>query len=117
MTSTCSDHGSLEIVDECPLEVLPGVDGGWFKAFKPSEGPLILDGDGVATNPLARVLLAVILGNANRFEILRVRSFSDVGGERGEAVIIIGILISVGLVSSPCLNDAPRIATVVDLLP
>jgi hypothetical protein len=38
MTSACSDHGSLEVVDEGPLEVLPGVDGVWFKAFKPSKG-------------------------------------------------------------------------------
>jgi hypothetical protein len=38
MVSTYSDHGSLEIVDEGPLEVLPGVDGVWFKGFEPSEG-------------------------------------------------------------------------------
>jgi hypothetical protein len=38
MMSTCSDHGSLEVVDEGPLNVLPRVDGVWFKAFKPSEG-------------------------------------------------------------------------------
>jgi hypothetical protein len=37
MASTCSDHGSLEVVDEGLFEVLPGVDGVWFKAFKPSE--------------------------------------------------------------------------------
>jgi hypothetical protein len=38
MTSTCSDHGSLEVVDEGPLEVHPGVHGVCFKAFKTSEG-------------------------------------------------------------------------------
>jgi hypothetical protein len=38
LASACSDHGSLEVVDEGPLEVLPGVDGVWFEAFKPSEG-------------------------------------------------------------------------------
>jgi hypothetical protein len=38
MTSTCSDHGSLEAVDEGPLEILSRVDGVWFKAFEPSEG-------------------------------------------------------------------------------
>jgi hypothetical protein len=70
MVSAYSDHGSLEVVDEGPLEVLPGVDGVWFEAFKPSEGckfqgyreveclggvgsPLDLDGNGVASNPLA----------------------------------------------------------------
>jgi hypothetical protein len=35
----CIRHrGSLEVVNEGPLEVLPGVDGVWFKAFEPSEG-------------------------------------------------------------------------------
>jgi hypothetical protein len=30
MMSSCSDHGSLEVVDEGLLEVLPGVDGIWL---------------------------------------------------------------------------------------
>jgi hypothetical protein len=38
MTSARSDHVSLEVIDEGPLKVLPGVDGVWFKAFRPSEG-------------------------------------------------------------------------------
>jgi hypothetical protein len=38
MASARSDHGSLEVVDEGPLEVLPEVDGVWLEAFKPSEG-------------------------------------------------------------------------------
>jgi hypothetical protein len=38
VVSACSDHGSLEVVDEGLLEVLPGVDGVWLEAFKPSEG-------------------------------------------------------------------------------
>jgi hypothetical protein len=38
MMSTCSDHGSLEVVDEGPLEVLPEVDGVRLEAFEPSEG-------------------------------------------------------------------------------
>jgi hypothetical protein len=37
MTSTCSNHGSLEVVDEGPLEILPGVDGVWLEALEPSE--------------------------------------------------------------------------------
>jgi hypothetical protein len=37
MVSACSDHGFLEVVDEVPLEVLSGVDGVWFEAFKQSE--------------------------------------------------------------------------------
>jgi hypothetical protein len=38
MASACFDHGSLEVVDEGPLEILPGVDGVWFEAFKSCEG-------------------------------------------------------------------------------
>jgi hypothetical protein len=37
VASTYADHGSLEVVDECPFEILLGVDGVWFDAFKPSE--------------------------------------------------------------------------------
>jgi hypothetical protein len=37
VASACCDHGSLKVVDECPLEVLIGVDGVWLEAFKPSE--------------------------------------------------------------------------------
>jgi hypothetical protein len=37
MVSTRSDHGSLEVVDEGPFEVLPQVDGVWLEAFKPRE--------------------------------------------------------------------------------
>jgi hypothetical protein len=37
MMSTCLDHGSLEVVDEGPLEILPGVDGVCLEAVKPSE--------------------------------------------------------------------------------
>jgi hypothetical protein len=38
MASTCSDHGSLEVVDEGLFEVLPRVDGVCLEAFKPREG-------------------------------------------------------------------------------
>jgi hypothetical protein len=36
VASACSNHGSLEVADEGPLEVLPGVDGVWLEVFKPS---------------------------------------------------------------------------------
>jgi hypothetical protein len=39
VVSARSNHGSLEVVDEGSLEVLPGVDGVWLEAFKPSELP------------------------------------------------------------------------------
>jgi hypothetical protein len=37
MMSTYSDHGSLEVVDEGPLEILLGVDGVRLEALEPSE--------------------------------------------------------------------------------
>jgi hypothetical protein len=37
MMSTWSDHGSLEVVDEGPLEILLGVDGVRLEALEPSE--------------------------------------------------------------------------------
>jgi hypothetical protein len=37
VASTCSDHGSLEVVNEGPFEVFRGFDGVLFEAFKPSE--------------------------------------------------------------------------------
>jgi hypothetical protein len=67
-------------------------------------------------NPLARVFLAIVLGDAYWFEILGVGPVGDVGGEHGEAVTIISVMISVGSVPSPCLNDSLRVVTVVDLL-
>jgi hypothetical protein len=82
MTSAHPDHGSLEVVDEGPLEALPQVDGAWLEAFKPREGcrlqshrevesfggvgsPWNFNSNGVAWNPLAWVLLTVILGDSN----------------------------------------------------
>jgi hypothetical protein len=130
----CSDHGSLEVVDEGPLEVLPGVDRFWFKVLKPSKGcgfqgyqeleclggvrsPRELDGDRVAKNPLARIFLTIVLGDVDWFKILRLGFLGDVGGEGGEVVIIIVIMVSLRTVPSPCLDDAPRIAAIIDLLP
>jgi hypothetical protein len=37
MMSIRSDHRSLEVVDEGPLKILPGVDGVRLEALKPSE--------------------------------------------------------------------------------
>jgi hypothetical protein len=38
MANARPDHGSLEVVDEDLLEILPRVDGVWLEAFKPREG-------------------------------------------------------------------------------
>jgi hypothetical protein len=37
VASARSNHGSLEVVDEDPLEVIPRVDGVSHEALKPSE--------------------------------------------------------------------------------
>jgi hypothetical protein len=68
-------------------------------------------------NPLARVLHAIILGGSDWFKILGIGFFNDVGGKGGEAVVIVLVVVPVRTVSSPCLNDAPRIMAIVDLLP
>jgi hypothetical protein len=68
-------------------------------------------------NPLAQVLLAIILGDPDCFKILGVRFLGDVGGEGGEAVIIIVIVVPVRMVLFACLDDALRVAAIIDLLP
>jgi hypothetical protein len=50
------------------------------------------------------------------FKILGIGFFSDVGGEGGEVVVVV-VVVPVGMVPSPCLNDAPRDAAIIDLLP
>jgi hypothetical protein len=67
--------------------------------------PLDLNGDRVATNPLARVLLAIVLGDADSFKILGVGFLGDVQAESREAIIIIIVVVSVGSVPSPCLRS------------
>jgi hypothetical protein len=55
--------------------------------------------------------------DADWFEVLGVGTISNVGGERGKAITIVSAMVSVRLVPSPFLNDAPRVATIIDLLP
>jgi hypothetical protein len=38
VASACPDHGSLKVVDEGLLEIIPRVNGVWLEAFKPREG-------------------------------------------------------------------------------
>jgi hypothetical protein len=61
-------------------------------------------------------LLAIILGDHDWFKILGVGFLSVVGGEGGEAVVIVVVVVPIGMVPSPCLDDAPRIAAIIDLL-
>jgi hypothetical protein len=62
-------------------------------------------------------LLAIILGDDDWFIILGVGFLDDVGGESGETIIIIIVVVSIGSVPSPCLDDAPCVAAIIDLLP
>jgi hypothetical protein len=62
-------------------------------------------------------LLAVILQDPDWFQILGVGFLSDVRGEGGEAVVIVIIVVPVGTVPSPFLDDAPRVAAIINLLP
>jgi hypothetical protein len=62
-------------------------------------------------------LLAVILGAPNWFKILGVGFLNDAGGEGGEAVVIIIIVVPVRMVPSPCLDDASHDAAIIGLLP
>jgi hypothetical protein len=62
-------------------------------------------------------LLAVIPRDPDWFKILRVGFVSDIGGKGGEAIVIVVVMVPVGTVSSPCLDDAPRVAAIINLLP
>jgi hypothetical protein len=62
-------------------------------------------------------LLAIILGDPDWFKILGVGFLSDFGGEGGEAVVIIVVVVPVEMVPSPCPDDASCIAAIIDLLP
>jgi hypothetical protein len=68
-------------------------------------------------DPLVRVLLVVVLRDSDWFKLLGIGFFSDVGGEGWEAIVVVIIIVPVKMVPSPCFNNTPRIAAVIDLLP
>jgi hypothetical protein len=90
ITSTCPSDRSLEDVDEDQLQIILGIDGVLLEALQPHEWGSLQShhkvdklggvgathdfyGHGVAPDPLLRSLLAVVLGNPDRFEALQVR--------------------------------------------
>jgi hypothetical protein len=106
MTSTCAEHGCLEVVDEGFLQVLPGIDGIWLEAFEPGErcrfqrhqevhnlGHLgaarHFNGGGVAANPLTWALLAIVFGDSEWLELPWAVAGGDVAGESWEAITIV----------------------------
>jgi hypothetical protein len=62
-------------------------------------------------------LLAVILRDPDWFKILGVGFLSDVGGEGEEEIVIVIVVIPIGTFPSSCLNDAPCVTAIIDLLP
>jgi hypothetical protein len=62
-------------------------------------------------------LLAVILRDPDWFKILGVGFLSDVGGEGEEEIVIVIVVIPIGTFPSSCLNDAPCVLAIIDLLP
>jgi hypothetical protein len=66
---------------------------------------------------LAQVLFAIILGDPDWIKILRVGFLGYVEGEGGEMAVIIIVVVPVRMVPSPCLDDAPRVTAIIDLLP
>jgi hypothetical protein len=66
---------------------------------------------------VARVLLTVVLGDSDWFELLGIGFIGDFGGEGREAVVVVVVVVLVGTGPSPCFDNMPRVAAVIDLLP
>jgi hypothetical protein len=134
MTSTCTSNRSLEVVDEDLLEALPGVDRVVAEALQPSEWrrvqshrevddfgdirpPCDLNGRGVATEPLLRGLLAVVLGEANRFEALRVLVAAETCRKSRESVATVSTFSFDFFVDlAPGGDHGPRVGAFIDVL-
>ena len=91
-------HGSLEVVDENFLEVIPGVDGLWLQTLEPCDRCMFqnhwevedfgggvsscnIDSNRVQTQPLNWILLTIILLKVCCFKVLRVLSISKDAAE------------------------------------
>jgi hypothetical protein len=48
----------------------------------------VLDGEGIASEPLHRVLLRVVLGDSQRLEFLWEEEVAKLRGEGGEVVVV-----------------------------
>jgi hypothetical protein len=85
--STRSAHGACEVADELLLQLVPLVDRVLVQRLEPCEWGLIqaegevealgfvvaasvLDGEGVTPEPLDGILLRVLLGDPQRFELV-----------------------------------------------
>jgi hypothetical protein len=134
MTSTCTSNRSLEVVNEDLLESLPRVDGVAAEALQSRERrrvqshrevddfgdvrtPCDLDGYGVAPKPLLRSLLAIVLGDADRFEALWVLVAAETCRESRESIATVstfGFDFFVGL--APGGDHGPHVAAFINVL-
>jgi hypothetical protein len=134
VTSTYTSDRSLEVVDEDRLESLPGVDGVAAEALQPGErrrvqshrkvddfgdvrAPCDLNGCGVATEPLLRGLLAVVLGDADQLEALRVLIAAESRRESWETITAISpFSLDFFPYLTPGGDHSPRIAAFINVL-
>jgi hypothetical protein len=134
VTSTCASNRSLEVVNEDLLEPLPGVDRVVAEALQPRErrrvqshrevdnlgdvrAPCDLNGRGVATQPLLRSLFAVVLGDADRLEALRVLVVVESLRKSWEAVAVVSTFgLDFLAYLAPGVDHRPRIAAFIDVL-
>jgi hypothetical protein len=134
VTSTCTSDRSLEVVDEDLLEALPGVDGVVAEAFQPSERRRVqshqevddfgdirtacnLNGRGVATEPLLRSLLAVVLGDADRFEALWILVAAETCRKSRELIATVSTInFDFFTDLAPGGDHGPHVATFIDVL-
>jgi hypothetical protein len=68
-------------------------------------------------NRLAWVLLTVILGDSDWFEVLWIGLVGDAGDEGREAVVVVVVVAPACTVHSPRFNNKPCITAFNDLLP
>jgi hypothetical protein len=134
VTSTCTSDRSLEVVDEDLFELLLGVDRVAAEALQPGEwrrvqshrevddfgdvrAPCDLNGRGVATEPLLRGLLAVVLGDADRLEALRVFIAAESCRECWETITTISpFSLDFFTYLTPGGDHGPRIAAFITVL-
>jgi hypothetical protein len=134
VTSTCTRDRSLKVVDEYFLESLPGVNGVAAEALQPIErrrvqihrkvddfsdvrAPYNLNGHGVTMEPLLRGLLAIVLGDADRLEALRVLIAAESRRESWETITAISpFSLDFFTHLTPGGDHSPRIAAFINVL-
>jgi hypothetical protein len=124
----------LEVVDEDLLEPLPGVDRVVAEALQTREWRRVqshrevddlgdvgascdFNGGGVAMSPLLRSLLAIIPGDPNQLEALRVLVTTEPCGERWKMIAAVSTLcFGYFTLSTPGINYGSHIMTFIDSL-